>query len=141
MLSCLTKPTSGDAFIEGNSIVKDTAKVKKIIGVSPQETAVAPNLSVKENLELMCGVHGFSKEKKRDKVKKLSGVWFDLDLVGGVFKKIANVLPFVHGVELERAVLGGNYEGVFQHLCWVVGYMAVMIVIAVCFFVRQMKRQ
>ncbi len=72
MLSCLTKPTSGDAFLKGSSIVKDTAKVKNCIGVSPQETAVAPNLSVKENLELMCGVHGFSKEKKKNKIMELS---------------------------------------------------------------------
>jgi ABC-2 type transport system ATP-binding protein len=52
--------------------VKDTAKVKELIGVSPQETAVAPNLSVKENLELMCGVHGFSKEKRKAKVAELT---------------------------------------------------------------------
>jgi ABC-2 type transport system ATP-binding protein len=72
MLSCLTKPTQGDAFLLENSIVKDTAKVKELIGVSPQETAVAPNLSVKENLELMCGVHGFSKEKRKAKVAELT---------------------------------------------------------------------
>jgi ABC-2 type transport system ATP-binding protein len=70
MLSCLTKATSGDAFLEGNSILKDTAKVKSLIGVSPQETAVAPNLSVKENLELMCGVHGFSNAKTKEKVEE-----------------------------------------------------------------------
>jgi ABC-2 type transport system ATP-binding protein len=70
MLSCLTKATSGDAFLDGNSILKDTAKVKSLIGVSPQETAVAPNLSVKENLELMCGVHGFSKAKTKEKVEE-----------------------------------------------------------------------
>ncbi|MDY5775831.1 MAG: ABC transporter ATP-binding protein [Lachnospiraceae bacterium] len=72
MLTCLTKPSDGDAIILGNSITKDAAKVKKIIGVSPQETAVAPNLTVKENLELMCGVYGFPKEKKRTKVSELS---------------------------------------------------------------------
>lgn len=72
MLSCLTKPSSGDAKLLGNSIVEDTAKVKNIIGVSPQETAVAPNLTVKENLELMCGVHGFSKEKRKAKTAELS---------------------------------------------------------------------
>ena len=66
MLSCLTKPTSGDAFVGGASIVRDELNVKRVIGVSPQETAVAPNLSVKENLELMCGIHGFSKEKKNE---------------------------------------------------------------------------
>ena len=72
MLTCLTKPTGGDAIILGSSITKDATKVKEIIGVSPQETAVAPNLTVKENLELMCGVYGFSKEKKRQKVYELS---------------------------------------------------------------------
>ena len=72
MLSCLTKPSGGDAFIEGNSIIKDGLKVKGIIGVSPQETAVAPNLSVKENLELICEIHGFSKEKSAKKIEELS---------------------------------------------------------------------
>lgn len=72
MLSCLIKSTSGDAFIEGNSIIKDGLKVKGIIGVSPQETAVAPNLSVKENLEFICEIHGFSKEKNAEKIKELS---------------------------------------------------------------------
>lgn len=72
MLSCLAKPTSGDALIGGGSIVRDELHVKRMIGVSPQETAVAPNLSVKENLELMCGIHGFSKEKRQAKLKALS---------------------------------------------------------------------
>lgn len=72
MLSCLIKSTSGDAFIEGNSIIKDGLKVKGIIGVSPQETAVAPNLSVKENLEFICEIHGFSKEKNAEKIEELS---------------------------------------------------------------------
>ena len=72
MLTCLTKPNSGNAFVNGNSIITDVAAVKSIIGVSPQETAVAPNLSVKENLALMCGVHGFSKEKQQAKIKELS---------------------------------------------------------------------
>ncbi len=72
MLSCLTKPTAGDAFLKGHSIVSDAASVKNIIGVSPQETAVAPNLSVRENLELMCGVHGFSREKQAQKLTELT---------------------------------------------------------------------
>ena len=73
MLTCLTKPDGGDAFVNGNSIISDVGAVKGIIGVSPQETAVAPNLSVKENLELMCGVHGFTKEKRQAKIRELSG--------------------------------------------------------------------
>ncbi len=72
MLSCLTKPTGGDAFVGGYSITKETEKVKKLIGVSPQETAIAPNLTVKENLELICGIHSFSKEKTKSKIKELS---------------------------------------------------------------------
>ncbi len=80
MLSCLTKPTSGDAFIGGQSIVSDEMRVKQNIGVSPQETAVAPGLSVKENLELICGIYGFSKEKRQAKIKELSDK-FDLDAI------------------------------------------------------------
>lgn len=72
MLSCLTQPTSGDAFLNGKSICKDTAAVKSLIAVSPQETAVAPGLSVRENLELICGVHGFSKDKQNTKITELT---------------------------------------------------------------------
>ena len=70
----------------------------------------------------------------------LSGVWFDLDLVGGAFKKIAYALPFVHAVELERAVLVGDFVGVFPHLWWVLGYAAILLVLAVLLFLRQMKK-
>ena len=72
MLSCLTKPTAGDASVGGYSITKEPERVKRLIGVSPQETAVAPNLSVKENLELICGIHGFTKEKTEAKIRELS---------------------------------------------------------------------
>lgn len=74
MLSCLTQPTNGDAFLLGNSICKDPATVKSLIAVSPQETAVAPGLSVQENLELMCGVHRFSKEKRQAKIEELASL-------------------------------------------------------------------
>jgi ABC-2 type transport system ATP-binding protein len=80
MLTGLTKPTSGDALVGNYSITKDPVHVKKLIGVSPQETAVAPNLSVKENLELICGIHGFSKEQSMERIKKLSKQ-FHLDTV------------------------------------------------------------
>ena len=72
MLSCLTQPTSGDAFLNGKSICNDSAAVKSLIAVSPQETAVAPSLSVRENLELMCGVHGFTKDKQNMKIEELT---------------------------------------------------------------------
>lgn len=80
MLSCLTMPTAGEAEVGGYSVTKEPDQVKRLIGVSPQETAVAPNLSVKENLELICGIHGFSKEKTIGKINELSRQ-FDLDSV------------------------------------------------------------
>lgn len=72
MLSCLTRPTSGDALLDGKSILRDAAAVRAVIAVSPQETAVAPGLSVRENLALMCGVHGFSQEKREEKIAELT---------------------------------------------------------------------
>ncbi len=74
MLSCLTAPDEGDASLMGHSIRAEAAAVKRIIAVSPQETAVAPGLSVHENLALMCGVHGFSKDKKSAKIAELSAL-------------------------------------------------------------------
>ena len=88
MLSCLTCPTSGDAFLNGKSITKEPTAVKSIIAVSPQETAVAPGLSVRENLELICGVHGFDKEKKSKKIAELTDL---LDL-GAILGKKAGKL-------------------------------------------------
>ena len=80
MLSCLTRPTEGDAVVGGYSITKKAAQVKRLIGVSPQETAVAPNLTAEENLALICGIHGFSKEKTKQKIDELSAQ-FGLDTV------------------------------------------------------------
>ena len=71
----------------------------------------------------------------------LSGTWFDLELVGGTFKKIAYALPFVHAVELERAVLAGSFSEVLPHLLWVLGYALSALALAVFFFLRQMKKQ
>lgn len=80
MLTGLTKPTSGDAEVCGYSIINESDQIKKMIGVSPQETAVAPNLSVEENLELICGIHGFTKEKTQIKIREISEQ-FHLDSV------------------------------------------------------------
>ena len=80
LLTGLTRPTSGDALIGGHSIVSAPEQVKRLIGVSPQETAIAPNLTVKENLDLICGIHGFSKAKTETKIEKLS-TRFSLDSV------------------------------------------------------------
>jgi ABC-2 type transport system ATP-binding protein len=71
MLSCLTAPTEGDAYLMGHSMVKETAEVKSLIAVSPQETAIAPALSARENLALICGAHGFSKEMREGKVREM----------------------------------------------------------------------
>ena len=88
MLSCLTCPTEGDATVGGYSVVREPEMVKRLIGVSPQETAVAPNLSVKENLELICGIHGFGKDKTQAKISELAKA-FDL---GEVLKRKAGRL-------------------------------------------------
>ena len=71
----------------------------------------------------------------------LSGIWFDLELVGGAFRKIAYMLPFVHAVELERAALLGNFSDVIPHLAVVLGYAAIILALAVLLFLRQMKKQ
>ena len=75
MLSCLTQPSCGEAVVGGYLITQNQKQVKQLIGVSPQETAVAPNLSVKENLELICGIHKFTKAKTEAKIKELSQVF------------------------------------------------------------------
>mgnify|MGYP000511967937 FL=1 len=71
----------------------------------------------------------------------LSGTWFDLELVGGGFQKVAFALPFVHAAELERAAIHGNTGDILPHLCWVLGYAIAATALAVWFFLRQMKRQ
>lgn len=71
----------------------------------------------------------------------LSGIWFDIELMGGTFKKIAYLLPFVHAVDMERAILSDNFSGIFPHIWWVLGYSAVLLVMAITVFLRQMKKQ
>ena len=71
----------------------------------------------------------------------LSGIWFDLSLVGGVFEKIANLLPFVHAVKLEQEIILGNFTNILPHLFWVLGYAILSFIIAVLLFLRQMKKQ
>jgi ABC-2 type transport system ATP-binding protein len=88
MLSCLSEPTSGTATVGGHSITKEKSEVKGMIGVSPQETAVAPNLTVKENLELISGLHGFTKERRAARVNEIT-VEFKL---GDILKRKAGKL-------------------------------------------------
>ncbi|MBR4290159.1 MAG: ABC transporter permease [Oscillospiraceae bacterium] len=70
----------------------------------------------------------------------LSGIWFDLDLVGGAFRKISYLLPFVHAVDMERAVLSGSFSDIIPHLSWILGYSVVILLLAIILFLRQMKR-
>lgn len=117
MLSCLTSPTSGDAFLNGKGILSDTAKVKEIIGISPQETAVAPNLSVRENLELMCGIYGFTKEHSSKKIAELSDSLGLHDILkrragklsGGQQRRLSIAMALVHEPQilfLDEPTLG-----------------------------------
>ena len=71
----------------------------------------------------------------------LSGIWFDLDLVGGAFKNVSYLLPFAHAVDMERAILAGNFVDIFPHLWWVLGYSVVLLALAVLLFLKQMKKQ
>ena len=104
MLCGLARPTSGDAFLAGHSVVSETAAVKRVIGVSPQETAVAPGLTALENLRLMAGVHGFSREKQNERIDELAAE-FDL---GGVLGKRAGKLSggWQRRMSLAMALIG-----------------------------------
>ena len=82
MLSCLTAPSSGGASVGGYDLLSESEKIKKIIAISPQETAVAPNLTARENLELICGVHGFGKDRAREKIADLSDRFGLSDILG-----------------------------------------------------------
>ena len=129
MLSCLTRPTDGDALVGGYSITEEPERVKRLIGVSPQETAVAPNLSVEENLELICGIHGFTKEKTKEKLRELSGQ-FDLDgvlgrkagkLSGGWQRRVSIAMALIGEPQilfLDEPTLG--LDGLARHELWTV---------------------
>ena len=127
MLSCLTMPTNGDAVVGGYSITKESEQVKRLIGVSPQETAVAPNLSVKENLELICGIHGFSKEKTKLKIREFSER-FGLDAVlqrkagklsGGYARRVSIAMALISEPQilfLDEPTLG--LDVIARHELW-----------------------
>ncbi|MBE6685501.1 MAG: ABC transporter ATP-binding protein [Ruminococcaceae bacterium] len=127
MLSCLTMPTNGDAVVGGYSITKESEQVKRLIGVSPQETAVAPNLSVKENLELICGIHGFSKEKTKLKIREFSER-FGLDTVlqrkagklsGGYARRVSIAMALISEPQilfLDEPTLG--LDVIARHELW-----------------------
>ncbi len=70
-----------------------------------------------------------------------SGAWFDISLIGGAFEKIAYMLPYIHAVALQRAVLAGDFSGIFPHIWWIASYGAAALGAAVAVFLRQMRRQ
>jgi len=104
MLTCLAKPDCGDALLHGHSILEEPEQVKQLIGVSPQETAIAPNLTVRENLELICGIHRFPKEKTEAKISDLVR---QLDL-GSVLTRKAGKLSggWQRRVSIAMALIG-----------------------------------
>lgn len=117
MLSCLTAPDEGDAFLGRHSVRTEASKVKKIIGVSPQETAVAPLLTVRENVEFIAGIYGFPKEKIKAKTEEtLSsfGLTEEADkraknLSGGMMRRLSIALALVSEPEilfLDEPTLG-----------------------------------
>ena len=127
MLTCLTRPNGGEAFVGGHSITKEPDRVKALIGVSPQETAVAPNLSVRENLELICGIHGFSREKTKSKIEELTHQ-FALDevlnrragkLSGGWQRRVSIVMALIGEPQilfLDEPTLG--LDVIARHELW-----------------------
>lgn len=127
LLTGLTMPTEGEAIVGGYSISRDAKRIKDLIGVSPQETAVAPNLSVKENLELICGIHGFSKEKTKERVEQLSKQ-FALDpvlqrkagkLSGGWQRRVSIAMALISEPEilfLDEPTLG--LDVIARHELW-----------------------
>ena len=127
MLTCLAKPTAGDAIVGGRSVTKESKQVKRLIGVSPQETAVAPNLSVRENLELICGIHGFSREKTQARIRELSEQ-FSLHevlqrkagkLSGGWQRRVSIAMALIHEPQilfLDEPTLG--LDVIARHDLW-----------------------
>lgn len=127
MLTGLTKPSGGEALVAGYSIMKEAEKVKQLIGVSPQETAVAPNLTVEENLELICGIHSFSKEKTKQRIEELSKQ-FELrtvlrrkagELSGGFKRRVSIAMALISEPEilfLDEPTLG--LDVIARHELW-----------------------
>ena len=127
LLTGLTRPTSGDALVGGYSITREREQVKQRIGVAPQETAIAPNLTVKENLELICGIYGFSKAKTTAKIKELTGQ-FSLDpvlmrragkLSGGWQRRVSIAMALISEPQilfLDEPTLG--LDVLARHVLW-----------------------
>ena len=127
MLTGLARPTGGDASVGGYSITQHPEQVKQLIAVSPQETAVAPNLSVRENLELICGIHGFSKDKTKEEIEHIStrlGLTDVLNrkagkLSGGWQRRVSIAMALISGPQvlfLDEPTLG--LDVLARHRLW-----------------------
>jgi len=159
MLTCLIRPTRGDAAILGNRITASPQAVKEKISVSPQETAVARNLSVKENLELIAGIFGFDKKTAEAKVEEMLTA-FRLHevsgkkastLSGGMQRRLGIAMALLSDPQIlfldeptldaGRAAIAGDYASILPHLWWVIGYAAVILAIAILVFRNKMKTE
>ena len=127
MLTGLARPTHGDASVGGYSITQHPEQVKQLIAVSPQETAVAPNLSVRENLELICGIHGFSKSQTQERIEEIStqlGLTDVLNrkagkLSGGWQRRVSIAMALISGPQvlfLDEPTLG--LDVLARHALW-----------------------
>ena len=127
---------------------RHTADVQKTVHSAAIVSLIAGVALLFIGLGLLCGsvmnvkqVGGICGALLTNLTAWLSGTWFDLELVGGAFQRIAYALPFVHAVELDRAALSGDWASVMPHLWWVLAYAAAALAAAVLLFLRQMKRQ
>lgn len=110
--------------------------------------AQIPMIIFQISLGLLCGsllsvkqVSGICGALLTNLTAYMSGVWFDLELVGGFFSKIANLLPFIHGAEMEKAIVAGNYDAAAEHILPVMIYSIVTTIIAMVCYLKQMKQQ
>lgn len=146
MLSGLLEPTNGDAYLLGDSIITNLDLVKQKINVSPQETAIAPNLTGYENLVFVARIYGVLGSVFNNKqtggitsiiiqvVAFTSSMWFSLDLVGGGFKTIGYLLPFAHSVDLIKYILANDYSNILVPLLWTIGYVIVIYLASIIVF-------
>ena len=123
--------------------------MKKKTNISPQETAIAPNLSVKENLELIAGIYGQNMNEKAVGsvcgalltivAGWFAGIWFPLDLIGGVIKTISEILPFYHAAQAAAAAINGSYAEILPHIAVVLVYFVIFFGVAICVYMEKQR--
>lgn len=127
IISCLTKPSAGDVFVLGHSVLSNPQQVKRSISVSPQETAIAPNLTVRENLALIAAAHNFAAKKSREKINEMM-ILFELKsiehqksktLSGGWKRRLSIAMAFISEpriIFLDEPTLG--LDILARHALW-----------------------